>query len=496
MLVVKPGTRRILKYVGLGLLGLGGVCMVRAAVSSPVTSVVAEPVAVPTIDADAAAEHLAGLLQIPTVSLPSGGTDAAFEALHAYLAATYPRVHAAMQVEAIGHSRLYRWEGRDASRPPVLLLAHLDVVPVEPGTESDWRQPPFSGAIANGAVWGRGALDDKTAVVGLLEAAEALLSEGFVPERTIVFGFGHDEEVGGTQGAAALAARLAESSERFAFVLDEGGIIVEGALPGIDPPVAFVGVAEKGYASFQLTLAADGGHSSMPPPTGAIGRLGDAVARLERAQMPSRLQGPTRQMIETLTPHMPWTSRLALSNLWLLDGVVAWGLTKDSASAASVRTTTAPTIFEAGSAENVLAQQARAVVNFRILPGDTVDSVRAHVVDVIDDADIGVECIGACRDPSRTSGIDTEGFAVIGGAIAQTFDGVIVTPYLVVGGTDARHYEGLSDAVYRFLPLQIRSEERAMLHGTNEQVAVEAVGTAVRFYAAILRSSAGPTARE
>ncbi len=489
----RPRLRKIAKYAGLGGLALAGVCTVRALMLSPPALPDPAPVTLPPLDEAAAAQHLAGALAIETVSLPSGGTPAAFDALHEYLAQSFPRTHgaAAIDVEAVGRSWLYTWTGSDPLLPPILLVAHLDVVPVEPGTEADWTHPPFAGRVQGGTIWGRGALDDKTSVVAILEATEALLAQGFSPRRTIVFAFGHDEEVGGTEGAKVLAQTLAQRGLSFAFVLDEGGLIVEGALPGIEPPVAFVGIAEKGYASFRLTLSAEGGHSSMPPPQGAIGRLGAAVARLEDEQMPARLDGPTRQMIETLAPHMGLGARLALANLWLLDGVVATALTTDPASAASVRTTTAPTIFSAGSAENVLAQNASAVVNFRILPGDTVESVREHVVEVVDDEAITVECIGACRDPSRTSAVDTEGFAAVRDAIRRTFDGVLVTPYLVVGGTDARHYEGLSSQVYRFLPLAIRSAQRAMIHGTDEHVRVDAFATAVRFYAGLIVDTAG-----
>lgn len=489
--MTRPRLRKIARYVGLGLVALGGVCTVRAMMMSPPDLPPPPEVALPTFDASITARKLGEALAIETVSLPSGGTDAAFERLHAHLVETFPRVHATLTVESVGHSRLYTWPGSDPSLPALLLVAHLDVVPVEPGTEGDWTHPPFAGRVDGGKIWGRGALDDKTSVIAILEAAEALLSEGFAPTRTIVLALGHDEEVGGNEGAAKLAAKLQARGQPVAFVLDEGGIIVEGALPGIDPPVAFVGIAEKGYATFRLTLSGEGGHSSMPPSRGAIGRLGEAVAALEDEQMDARLDGPTRTMIETLAPHMGLVPRLALANLWLLDGVVARALTRDPAAAASVRTTTAPTVFSAGSADNVLAQNATAIVNFRILPEDTVESVRAHVVDVIDDEAIGVECIGDCRDPSRTSPVDAEGFTAVRDAVRRTFDGVIVAPYLVVGGTDARHYEALSPQVYRFLPLRIRKDERAMIHGTDEHVKADALADAVRFYAGLVLDVAG-----
>ncbi len=374
----------------------------------------------------------------------------------------------------------------------MLLLAHMDVVPVEPGTEGDWDQPPFSGEVVDGEIWGRGAMDDKAAVMAILESVEALLAAGFEPRRTVVIAFGHDEEIGGKNGAQAIAKTFAAEGLRFDVIVDEGGAVVQGSIPGVKQPVALVGIAEKGYASLELIATAQGGHSSMPAVGGAVARLGRAVRRLDEHQMAGRIDGPTRTMLEAIGPHMPFAARIGLANLWLLERALVAVMLSKPPSAASVRTTTAPTMFEAGTKDNVLPQNGRAVVNFRILPGDTVDSVMTHARAIIGDPSIEVRCLDHCWDPSEPSPIDTEGFRSLQQSIVHTFGDVVVAPYLVVGATDAHHYQHLGKGTYRFLPFLMLDEHRSRLHGTGERLAVADYSRAIRFYADLLMRTAGP----
>lgn len=485
--MVRRTVKKILKWAGLALAVLSAVCVVRAAtVSAPRVEVGAAP-ELPAFDADGVVRALSAAIAVPTISLPTGGTAEAFEQLHGLLRERFPGVHARLERTAIGgHAAVYRWAGRDAAAPAVILTAHLDVVPVEPGTEAQWTNPAFSGAVADGFVWGRGALDDKLSAVAMLAAVESLLASGHAPACDVWLAFGHDEEVGGREGAGAIAAWLKERGVRGQFVLDEGSAVVEGIVPGVSVPVALVGISEKGLASFELTLQVEGGHSSMPPPHGAIGRLAAAVVRLEASQMPAELRGAAAAMLERLTPEMGFGARLALANRWILDPLVVRGLTRHPASNAMVRTTTAPTIFAAGSADNVLAAQARAVVNFRVLPGDTLADVEAHIRRVVDDADIAVKCLERCWEPSPTSPVSGPGWEHVTSAIAWTWPEAVVSPSLVVAATDARHYTGLTEHVYRFAPLRLDDTDRKRLHGTDERVAVEDVGRAVRFYQALL----------
>ncbi len=480
-----------MRIVALGTLALASVCAFRAATSRPPVVDVGAPPEIPAVDRERVAEDLSLAIAVPTVSLPSGGKTEHFTELHALLRERFPRVHAKLELEVVGeHSLLFRWRGSDPSRAPIILTAHLDVVPVEPGTEEGWTEPPFSGAHSDGFIWGRGAIDDKLGVIGVLHATERLLEQGFVPGRDVWLAFGHDEEVGGPEGAVRLAARLAEQGVHAELLLDEGGAIVEGMLPGLARPIALVGIAEKGMASFELLATGEGGHSSMPRPGGAIARLSRALVRLDEQPMPADLRGPSRAMIDRLTPELGFGPRLLLANLWLLERPLRWALARNPATDAIMRTTTAPTVLDAGSADNVLAAQARAVVNFRILPGDTVQDVELHIRDTIDDDGIAVRCATHCWDPSPTSGTDTAAYASIERAILWTWPDAIVTPSLVVGATDARHYAAVADGVYRFLPMRLAEADRARLHGTDERIAVDDLEAGVRFYLAFLAANA------
>jgi len=471
--------------VGLGLGALTALLLVRTACLGPEPFDAGAAPAIPEVDPKDAAERLGRAVAIASVS----SNEPAMLALHRQLEADFPRVHHELAPERVNEGALiFRWPGTDPNAEPVLLIAHLDVVPVEPGTESDWTHPPFSGAIAKGFIWGRGTIDDKTGTVGLLHAAELLLAQGFRPRRTLVLALGHDEEIGGRLGAKALAALFEERGEHFLFVLDEGGAIVEDAIPGLDVPAAMVGVAEKGFATLVLSLQAEGGHASMPPPTGAIGRLAQTVQRLEDEPMPKEIRGATELMLDHLAPHMDFGPRIGLANRWLFGPLIEAAMTTEPPSHASIRTTLVPTMFDAGVAPNVLASTAEVVFNSRILPGDTVDDVFDHVREVVDDPQIEIRCIAddQCWDPSAVSDVEGEGFSIVRRAIAHVFPEAVVVPNLVVGATDARHYARVATDAYRFLPIRMGLEDVVRIHGTNERISVEGFADAVRFYAAVM----------
>jgi carboxypeptidase PM20D1 len=449
------------------------------------------PVTDLAVDARAAAERLAGAVRFPTVSHENGENveAAAFDGLHQYLQQVFPRVHATMTLETVGgYSLLYTWKGRRPQLPPILLMSHQDVVPVEPGTEKSWTHPAFSGTVDGTWVWGRGTLDDKVGMMGILEAAEMLLGHGFQPDRTVYFAFGHDEEVGGRHGAAAVAKLLEQRGVRPAFILDEGGIIAEGAVPGVKRPVALVSTAEKGVLSVQLVARSEGGHSSMPPTHGAIGKLAAAIQKLEENQMPARLDGATRRSYQYLAPEMPFGTRLALANLWLFSPLIERQAAADPAANARIRTTTAPTIFQGGIKENVLPHEARAVVNFRVLPGDTIQGVLRHVRDTVGPG-IRVQATGTANsEASPESDVRAPEFGLIQRTLAQVLPGVIVAPNLLAGATDTKHYRRLSQNVFRFIPMRMKPEDLKRIHGTNERVGIENYGEIVRFYAQLLRN--------
>ena len=481
--------RRLLKLLA-GLVLVLVVVMVANTLtftSKQVDVAAAEPVA---IDVDAAARRLGGALQFETISHedPALLDAATFLRFHRYLEENFPLVHAKLAHETVNDlSLLYRWQGRAPELAPIILLSHFDVVPVVPGTEDRWEQPPYSGAIADGFIWGRGALDDKFGVLGILESVEHLLGQGFAPARTVYLAFGHDEEVGGDNGAAVIAKLLQERGVEPEMVLDEGGAMVVEVVPYLDAPVAMIGVAEKGSVTLELTVEAQGGHSSTPPKSTAIGVLSRAIVRLERNQMPAELRGAARQFFDYVGPELFLPLRVAFANLWLLRRPIEDLLEDAPATNAMLRTTTAATIISGGVKSNVLPTDARAIVNFRILPGDTIVDVIEHARSMIDDPTVTIEPSGVAREASRESPVDSAAFAFLQQTIAASYPNVIVAPFLTVGGTDSRHFTDLTPNVYRFTPILARQEDLARIHGTNERVGVADYGKAVGFFVTLLR---------
>jgi carboxypeptidase PM20D1 len=455
----------------------------------------------PQLDLPAATARLAAALRIPTVSRDDA-TLASPEALIAFrehLAVSFPRVHSQLALERVAeHSLLYTWRGRRPDLPAVVLMAHQDVVPVEDAAA--WTHPPFSGAVADGYVWGRGALDDKQAVLGILEACEALLAAGLVPERTVHLAFGHDEEVGGGNGARRIAERLASRGAQLGLVLDEGGFYAEDLMAGLPVPAALIGVAEKGYLSLELVAEADAGHSSRPPEEMAIGTLARALRRLQERPFPSRIDGATAGMLRALAPHMTFGRRLALANLWLLEPVVARSFAADPSSAAVVRTTTALTMAAAGHKDNVLPRHARAVVNFRILPGETVAGTIERAREIVDDPAVRMSPLRARGDggdlgeaslvePSTVSPVGSPGWNVVADAVRAAWRGgeLAVAPYLLTGASDARFFLPLAEDVYRFTGYVVRPADVTRFHGLDERIAIEDYRRVIEVYWRVLR---------
>src|SRR5881275_1671948 len=453
-----------------------------------------EPIPPLLLDTTAAVERLAGALRFRTISnQDSTQFDAAeFRRFQDYLRTSFPRLHARLGREITGgFSLLYEWRGSDTTLKPILLMAHQDVVPVEPGTESRWTEPPFAGRIAGGYVWGRGALDDKGSLVGTLEAVEHIIAAEAKPRRTVYLAFGYDEEVGGRRGAAHIAELLASRNVHPELVLDEGGALTTGMVAGISAPVALVGIAEKGYVTVALTAQAEGGHSSMPPDETAVGMLAVGITRLEQHQMPRAIRGPTAAMFDYLGPEMPFGPRLVMANRWLLGGVLAAKFGATPQGNAMLRTTTAPTVLQAGIKENVLPSSARALVNFRILPGDSVEGVVEHVRRAVDDPRIAVNALQTTfSNPSAVTPVEAGPFQLLARTIRQVAPGTVVTPWLVVGATDSRHYARLTPNVLRFVGATIGKDDLRRVHGTDERVGVRAYADVVRIYIQLLKNAA------
>jgi carboxypeptidase PM20D1 len=393
--------------------------------------------------------------------------------------------------ERIGaHSLLYIWQGSEPGLPGILFLAHIDIVPVEPGSEGSWTHPPYSGDVADGYVWGRGALDMKGPVIGLMEAVEHIAGEGKQPRHTIYLAFGADEEIGGDRGAAIVAQTLQTRGVKLAYTLDEGGYVVHGVVPGVAAPVALIGISEKGYLTLRLSASAPGGHSSMPSREEAIARLARAIQRLEDRQMPASLGGAVSPMLDALAPEVPYWQRVAFANRWLFAPLLRNALEASPATNALIRTTVAPTVVRGGVKDNVLPQSAEAMVNFRIRPGDTIESVTAHARAVIDDSGVTINSVGTSNDPLPLSSTDSDAYHALRSAAESIYPDAVVVPTLVIAGTDTHHYSAIAQNSYRFEPVRLEAADLDRIHGTDERIAVKDFVDMIRFYAALMRKTA------
>jgi carboxypeptidase PM20D1 len=344
----------------------------------------------------------------------------------------------------------------------------------------------------------------KCGALGLLEAAERLLQDGFRPSGDVYFALGHDEEVDGHQGNQRAAEVLRGRGVRFRFVLDEGGGLTEGIIDGIGRPVAFVGVAEKGNATIRITARAPGGHSSMPPPHTAVGMVAAAVARLEQSPFPPRIEGATAAMLDFLGPEMPWPRHVALANRWLTGGLITRQFASKPSLNALIRTTIAATVINGGERSNVLPQRAEALIHVRLLAGDTSESALRRIQDEVrelgfdDKSHTGeVESLTceielAQSEPSRVSSVDSEGFRTLHRTIAEVYPGSVVAPGLSMVATDSRHYAPIASDIYRFLPLRVTGDDLKRIHGANERIGVKAYAELIGFLARLIENLSAP----
>lgn len=436
------------------------------------------------IDPLVPAEHLSAAIQIPTVSHEDPALDQPenFTILHRLLETTYPRLHAVLNREVLeGGSLLYTWRGSDPSLEPVLFMAHQDVVPADEHTLDNWTYPPFSGAIAEGFIWGRGSLDIKCQLIAIMEAVENLLANHFQPNRTVFLAFSHDEEVLGF-GARRIVARLQEQGIHLQSAIDEGTYILDGILPGFKGLTAPIGVSEKGYLSLKLTVESVGGHSSTPAPETAIGVLARAIDRLQSNPFPYRMKA-SMPMFKGLSPAASPLMQMAFANLWLFGGIVKSRLVSSAETAAAIHTTTAPTIFHSGIKDNVLPSLAEAVVNFRILPGETVAGVCDRVRSVVDDERVNFAPLpNNAWEPSPVSPSDCPAYHHITSVVNELYPHTTCAPNSMLGATDSRHYHAISSQVYRLTPVLCHKEDLERIHGINERLSLEHMTKMVQFF--------------
>ena len=446
----------------------------------------ASPSAVENVDAEAAASALSALVRCKTVSHPDEHGDdlAAFDQLTALLPVCYPRVHAACTLEKTADRGLiYRWPGKQTENP-LVLTAHFDVVPADP---AEWAHDPFGGEILDGVIHGRVTLDTKGSLAAILTAAETLLQEDYIPARDIYFCFAGNEEVMGG-GAKAIAATLESRGIRPLMVVDEGGAIVENVFPGVQTPCALIGVAEKGSVNYRLTVRAKGGHSSAPLSSTPIDILSQACLAIKRKPFPFRVTESARLLINGLARHSTFAYRLIFANLWLFKPLLNLICKKSGGEInALFRTTTAFTVFRSGDTANVLPTAAEMLINARVLPGETPEGTLAALREKVQDSRVEVSLLRGLA-PSACSGIDGIGYAALCRSVGEVYPGVLVSPYLMIACSDARHYERLCPHVYRFSGMALTLAERRMIHGVDEQLPVAKLADTVRFFKRLIRN--------
>ena len=444
------------------------------------------------IPRDDAVQRLSQALQYRTISTQDNREQYRheFDSFIDFLRESYPLIHEKLELEVVnGYTLLFTWEGSRPDLPAAMMQGHYDVVPVEPGTYDDWTHPPFEGTVADGFVWGRGAIDDKSGIMSYLEAITCLLERGFQPERTVYVALNHDEEVGGRQGARKVADLLLEREIEIAFLTDEGMPVAEKILEDLEHPIAMIGVAEKGYVSLELEVSKEGGHSSMPPRKTTIGSLSAAITSLKQQPMEGRFAGLLRETFQPLIPDLPFLYRMGLSNLWLFGGVIEDRLGYIPHTNAALRTTIAPTMFHAGIKENILPKTARATINFRIHPSNSVREVLYYVQDTIDNEKIEVRVLEGAREPSPVSSTSSQAYLDMKQTIHEIFPGIPVAPAMFLAATDSRHFTEVTDNLLRFRPIRARPDDRGRIHGTNERIDIDNYSEMIAFYIRLIENS-------
>lgn len=436
------------------------------------------------------AEHLSLAVQCKTISqqTPENVNQQTFLQLRLTLQKLYPRVHRTLERIELGTDSLfYRWQGTQNELDPVVLTGHLDVVPVDPATETTWHYPAFSGMISDGYIWGRGTIDDKSSVITLLEAIEHLIGNGYKPSRTLFLAFGHDEESASLHGALRMANWLKDHGYKPAFVMDEGGQIMQEVLDGIRTPVAMIGIGEKGYLTTELSVEGAPGHSAQPPKNTAIGVLAKALVEIEKHPLPANLNF-MKVFIRGLGNAAPFLYQLLYANLWLFKKMAIKIFSRTPLSNAGIRTTTAVTLITGGIKDNLLPQSAHARVNYRLLPGDTIASVMERTRRIIHDDRVHMHAVeGQAWDPPVISPIDTPYFRLLEKIIKEHFDNIPVAPFITQGATDAHHYTGICNNVVRFIPFVMEKSDLQGVHGVNERIKVDALVIMAQFYYSLIR---------
>jgi carboxypeptidase PM20D1 len=464
--------------------------VVRAVRHNPIEDIY-EPLKDDTeVNAQDVALKLSEVIKLKTIS-HSNYSEFNFEEFEKFkdrLKVQFPLVHSVMELETVnGYSLVYKWNGSDKNMMPGLFMAHIDVVPIEEGTEGNWTHDAFSGAIVDGYVWGRGTMDIKLQIITMLEAGEKLIEKGFQPKRTIYFAFGHDEETDGSNGARMIVDMFIKRDIKFEFVMDEGGCINKGSFPGVKKPVAFMGVGEKGYLNVRVDIKGVGGHASTPPANSSLGLAAKAICRLEKKKMKLKLVVPVKNMIESLSRHMSLGGKILLANLWLFKPVFTGIFSKAGTTGeALLRTTIAPTMALGSMEPNVLPQVSSFTVNCRILQTDASSDVIKHIAGACKGMDFTTTILRH-EEPSVISSCENEFFKLAAGAVRGLSEEIAIVPYLMVAGTDSIKFQEITNDTIRFTPFTIDASDMKRIHGTDERISIENIGDCVRYYCALFK---------
>ena len=436
------------------------------------------------VSADSAAEHLAMAVRCRTVSMKdkSRESDEEFKRFEELIRSLYPTVHSKATLEhPTDRALLYRIRGTGEESPAVL-MAHYDVVSVD---EDGWDKPPFAGVIEDGYLFGRGTLDTKCSLIGILEALEELLKSGFVPQNDIYLAFGGDEEINGS-GARSIVSLFAERGITPSLVLDEGGAVVSDVFPGVSERCALIGIAEKGMLNVEYTVKGGGGHSSSPKPHTPVGILSRACVRMEQKPFAFRISAPAKEMLDTLARHSTFVYRMIFANLWLFSPILNLITRKSGGELnALLRTTTAFTQMEGSLSVNVIPPKASMCSNHRIAPGEKKEETLERIRRCVADSRVEIREIDG-MDPSVVSDTKSSAYALISETVSEVWQDAIVSPYLMIACSDSRHWGVVSDKVFRFSPMALTKEERASIHGNNERISLESIGQIVEFYTRLI----------
>ena len=483
-----------IKYTLLAALGAAAAAVpVKAALFKP-EKVEVPPMEDEKVDLNRFRKNLSDAIKFKTIAdKEAANTDwAVFDAFHDFLKERYPLMHEKLELTVIARGSLvFRWKGTRSDLDPIALLSHQDVVPISEGTLDDWKHDPFEGVDDGEFIWGRGALDMKNHLIGVLESVETLLSEGFVPERDVYILLGHNEEVmcaTSENGATCICNYLKEKGVHLDAIIDEGGAILPVEVKGvINKHLAGIGVAEKGYADVEVAVTAKGGHSSQAPNHTAIGHLADVIKDIENHQFKAKMSPMMRELFDKIGRNCTYPAKLVTCNLKLLEPALTKAMSFIPPAASMLRTTFGVTMASGSPQANVLPQRASVTVNFRMFPGQTIDDVLEHLHKVIKNKKVEINLLPGWKNPSAVSPTDTRSFKVIEKICHSMDDKAVVAPYLVMGGTDACHYQAVCENIYRYSPFLVSTSLLLTTHGTNERIPVSVMEDAVKFFKRYIR---------